>query len=89
MALWNRPPNPVGFKWVMTRVFFTIFEDDIVRCGNGGKLPTELEVVEESGGCFASVSVLSATSKLDAGKDAQQAVMQSLSGLGFVCLGDE
>ncbi len=80
--------NAGDIKWVLTRALPTIFKDDIVTCGNGGKLPTELEVVEESDSCFASVSVLNASSKMDAGRDAQQAVLETLVGLGFVCLED-
>lgn len=54
-------------------------------CGNNGKLPTESEVVGYDEGCYASVSVLSATSKMDAGKEAQQEVLKTLGSLGFVC----
>ncbi|KAJ3479955.1 hypothetical protein NLI96_g8702 [Meripilus lineatus] len=72
-------------KWVFTRTFPTIWRADMDICGNNGKLPTESEVVGYDEGCYASVSVLSATSKMDAGKEAQQEVLKTLGSLGFVC----
>ncbi len=72
-------------KWVFTRVFPPLLPVDVVTCGNKGKLPTE-DDVKGSGGCFASVSVISSLLKLDVGKDTQAKVLNGLGSLGFTCL---
>lgn len=53
-------------------------------CENGGRLPGDKETT--GSGCFASVSAIHATSKLDVGKGLQADVLERLSGLEFVCL---
>ncbi|EKM52614.1 uncharacterized protein PHACADRAFT_176642 [Phanerochaete carnosa HHB-10118-sp] len=71
-------------QWVLTRVFSVFFESpDVVTCKNGGRLPKEGDVV--AAGCLASVSVIDATTKLDASSGIQADVLQRLDGLGFVC----
>lgn len=72
-------------QWVLTRVLPAILgSPDVVTCNNGGVLPEETNVVAT--GCFASVSVIDATSKLDTGKSEQADVLTRLSNLGFVCV---
>ncbi|PSS30862.1 hypothetical protein PHLCEN_2v2589 [Hermanssonia centrifuga] len=71
-------------QWVFTRSLPSIFSNDVVVCDNGGKLPTEGDVI--AAGCFASVTVLDADTKLTVGKELQADVFARLSGLGFVCL---
>lgn len=71
-------------QWVLTRVFPVLLgHPDVVVCGNGGRLPLEGDV--NAAGCFASVSVIDATTKLDVGKDTQSDVLGRLGKLGFVC----
>ncbi len=74
----------LDIQWVFTRSLPSIFSNDVVACDNGGKLPTEGDVV--AAGCFASVTVLDADTKLTVGKELQADVLARLSGLGFVCL---
>ena len=73
-------------QWVLARTFPVLFgnPDDVVVCGNGGRLPQDYTVVRGAG-CFASVSVISATTKRDADKTLQADVLARLGGLGFVC----
>lgn len=75
-------------KFVLSRInsaFLT--KDDVVTCGNGGRLPTESEVVDTPG-CYASISVGHADSKGDADAEEQQAVLEKLGGL-LTCLPDD
>jgi hypothetical protein len=53
-------------------------------CGNGGHLPTESTVMKTSG-CWASVSVASANTKLDASASNQAIVLSKLGGI-LTCL---
>ncbi|TFK49920.1 sure-like protein [Heliocybe sulcata] len=72
------------FKFVLSRVYSVLgLPVDVTTCGSSS-LPTESSVVGTDG-CYASVSVFNADSKLDAGKSAQQAVLDSLSGI-LTCL---
>jgi len=53
----------------------------VETCGNGGRLPKEDDVAKSDTGCFPSVSVVDADSKLDETRDQEAAVLASLSGL--------
>lgn len=78
--------EPDDVKWVFARLFNAgILDQDINICGNGGKLPNGATVVETEDGCFASVVVLDALTKAQAGTDAQTAVYNNLKGLGWTC----
>ncbi|KAJ3557483.1 hypothetical protein NM688_g1447 [Phlebia brevispora] len=70
-------------QWVLTRVYPTLFFHDVVVCNNGGKLPEESSVIAT--GCFATVSIVDADTKLDADANAQGDVLERLVKLGFVC----
>ena len=53
-----------------------VTEDDVETCGSR-RLPKEDDVVNKAG-CYASISVGKADSKLDAGRDAQTVVLGKL-----------
>ena len=72
-------------QWVLTRAFPVLLgSPDVVTCSNGGRLPTEGDVVNS--GCYASVSVINATTKLDVSKSVQQDVLNRLVNLGLTCV---
>ena len=67
------------FKFVLSRINGAVplvTKDDVETCGSK-RLPKEEDVVKKSG-CFASISVGKADTKLDAGKDAQATVLAKL-----------
>ena len=71
------------FKFVLSRIhtaFPIVTPDDVTTCGNGGRLPTESSVVGTTG-CYASVSVGIADTKLDASKAQQRIVLKQLSSI--------
>lgn len=70
-------------QFVLTRVFPALLPIDVNTCNNGGKLPAEDTVV--NGGCFASVSVVSATTRLDASQASQADVLSRLPASFFAC----
>lgn len=71
-------------RWVLTRAFpLIVGNPDVTTCNNGGVLPQEGDVVQ--GGCYASVSVLDATSKLDVSSVDQADVLQRLVHLNWTC----
>ncbi|RAK96054.1 5'/3'-nucleotidase SurE [Aspergillus ibericus CBS 121593] len=75
------------FKFVLSRIFTAIpliSGDDVETCDNDKRLPTETKVVD-SDGCYASVSVGTASDKLDANSTIQGVVLEKLSGL-LTCL---
>ncbi|KAI0351658.1 sure-like protein [Trametes cingulata] len=76
-------PSAESFQWVFSRLVWNIFETDAETCGSD-HLPTESSVV--AAGCYASVSVISAQSKLDVNATLQQQVKDRLQGLPFTCL---
>ncbi|EMD35011.1 hypothetical protein CERSUDRAFT_96924 [Gelatoporia subvermispora B] len=55
-------PDASSFQWVFSRLIRNPFVTDVQTCGTT-HLPSEASVV--SAGCFASVTVISATTKLD------------------------
>ncbi|KAL9085038.1 MAG: hypothetical protein Q9165_007779 [Trypethelium subeluteriae] len=71
------------FQFVLSRINTATSSsgEDVTTCGNGGRLPTETTVVDTKSGCFASISVGLADSKLDANATEQQTVLSKLSGI--------
>ncbi|KAI0830107.1 sure-like protein [Trametes gibbosa] len=72
-----------AYEWVFSRLVWNIFETDTTTCGSE-HLPSESSVVGK--GCYASVTVLDAQSKLDANASMQALVKERLEGLPFTCL---
>ncbi|KZT05305.1 sure-like protein [Laetiporus sulphureus 93-53] len=72
------------YKWVFARNLYNIFATDVQTCGST-TLPTERSVVDTSG-CYASVSVISAETKMDVSSTVQAAVLERLSALPLSCL---
>lgn len=86
-------------EWILTRAFKARAGwsgEDVKVCNNGGRLPTEDSVLNvgipsaESlvqRRCLATVTVLDARTKTDAGKDVQNTMMDTLTegGLVFGC----
>lgn len=81
----ERCPDPAAYRWVLARNLWNPLTADVETCGRA-RLPTESGVVGREDGCYASVTVLSATTKTDVGKTTQAAVMASLEGLPLSCL---
>ena len=78
--------SPAAFKFVLSRIYAaTILTPlDVATCGST-RLPSESSVVKTSGGCYVSVSVGHANTKLDATAAQQGVVLRKLSGI-FSCL---
>ena len=76
-------PSAASYQWVFSRLVWSVFATDVHTCGSD-HLPTESSVVDA--GCYASVSVLDAQSKLDANATMQAQVMAHLETLSFSCL---
>ncbi|KAI0370904.1 sure-like protein [Pilatotrama ljubarskyi] len=76
-------PSAESYQWVFSRLVWNIFETDTKTC-NSDHLPTESSVV--AAGCYASVSVISAQTKLDVNATLQQEVKEQLEGLPLTCL---
>ncbi|EIN05783.1 acid phosphatase [Punctularia strigosozonata HHB-11173 SS5] len=68
------------FKFVFSRIFVNESQTDVEHCGSD-HLPDETTVVAASGGCFASVSVMNATTKGDVDATTQRFVLDKLDGL--------
>lgn len=91
----NYPPitsncsvTPETIKWVLARAYSPIIEwkgKDVSTCGNNGQLPLATDVLGKTSGCYATVTVLNASTKGDATSDVQADVLQRLAGLGFSC----
>ncbi|OBZ74914.1 Acid phosphatase [Grifola frondosa] len=75
--------DAASYQWVFSRLITNIFVEDVETCGSS-HLPNEASVVDS--GCYASVSVISAHSKLDVNATLQGAVKDRLEGLPFTCL---
>ncbi|EFQ36008.1 5'/3'-nucleotidase SurE [Colletotrichum graminicola] len=70
--------DPDQFKWVLSRINPNILPDvDVTTCGNNGKLPDDVTVVDTPG-CYISLSVGEATFKTTANKAQQQIVVDKL-----------
>ncbi|KAI0077635.1 survival protein sure-like phosphatase/nucleotidase [Panus rudis PR-1116 ss-1] len=76
--------SAANVQFVLSRALPSLLPVDIDICDNRGRLPTEDTVL--GAGCFASVSVLSTTLKLDANASKQSQVLTTLSKLPLVCL---
>ncbi|KAJ8472938.1 hypothetical protein ONZ51_g8188 [Trametes cubensis] len=76
-------PSAASYEWVFSRLVWNVFATDVHTCGSD-HLPTESTVVDA--GCYASLSVLDAQSKLDANATMQAQVMANLEALSFTCL---
>ncbi|KAK4548929.1 hypothetical protein LTR36_008702 [Oleoguttula mirabilis] len=75
--------STADFSFVLSRINDAIpilTPADVVTCNNGGRLPTETHVVDTAG-CYASISVGVATTKLDASDAAQMIVLAKLSSI--------
>ncbi|KAJ7737894.1 sure-like protein [Mycena maculata] len=68
-----------AFKFVLTRIYLDLFATDVETCGTD-RLPTESDVVAMPG-CFASVSVFDASSKLDSDAATQAIVLAKLQSI--------
>lgn len=71
------------FSFVLSRINTAIpilTPNDVTTCNNGGRLPTETDVVDTAG-CYAAISVGVATTKLDASASQQQTVLTKLSSI--------
>lgn len=77
-------PAQSDFKWVLSRNLDNIFATDVELCGST-TLPSESTVVGTSG-CYASVTVLDAETKLDVDSTLQAAILMRLSDLPLSCL---
>ena len=71
--------HPAAFTFVLTRAFSIPFTDSPHTCGRES-LPLEGDVLDNIGSCEVSISVLDAGTKLDKGREAQEAVMKRLQG---------
>ena len=76
-------PSADAYKFVFSRLVWDPLETDTETCGSD-HLPDESSVV--GGGCYASVSVLSASSKLDVNATTQAQVFARLQSLPLTCL---
>ena len=74
--------SDTDFKFVLSRIFTALpgAAPDVQTCGST-RLPTETTVVNSKEGCYASVSVGLATTKLDAGAVQQGVVLGKLKGM--------
>lgn len=67
----------------MSRITWNPFETDVKTCGSDS-LPSESSVIGTTG-CYSSVSVFNASTKLDVDAATQGVVLKKLEGL-FTCL---
>ncbi|KAI0695285.1 survival protein sure-like phosphatase/nucleotidase [Cerioporus squamosus] len=85
-AITDNCTSSESFKWVFSRLVWNLFETDYETCGSD-HLPRETEVVNHVAGCYASVSVISASNKLDVNSTLQGQVYNRLrSSLPLVCM---
>lgn len=78
--------NVQDFEFVLSRIFPAVplvTPDDVETCGSK-RLPIDIQVMATKG-CYVSVSVGVASTKLDASADAQNVVLEKLGGL-LTCL---
>ena len=78
--------SAADFKFVLSRINAALpgAAPDVQTCGST-RLPTETTVVSTKGGCYASVSVGVATTKVDASAAQQGVVLGKLKGM-LACL---
>lgn len=70
------------FKFVFSRIMTAsaMSGSDVRTCGDGGRLPTETAVLHTPG-CYASISVGNATTKLDVSAAQQRYVLNRLTSI--------
>ena len=74
---------PHDFSYVLSRINTAIpllTPRDVVTCNNGGRLPTETAVINTEG-CYVSISVGLADTKLDASAEVQAVVLKKLGSI--------
>ncbi|TBU31194.1 sure-like protein [Dichomitus squalens] len=76
-------PTSSSYKWVFSRLVWDPLQTDAATCGTQ-HLPSESSVVDA--GCYASVSVISSSSKLDVNATLQSQVFDRLQSLPVTCL---
>lgn len=72
--------KPSDFKFVLSRINIAVpfvTPDDVVTCGNDGRLPNENDVIDTNG-CYVSISVGDAGDKTTASVAAQRVVLKKL-----------
>ncbi|KAI1782922.1 sure-like protein [Ganoderma leucocontextum] len=79
-------PSASSYKWVFSRLVWDAFKTDVEMCGSS-HLPHESDVVDQ--GCYASISVISSSTKLDVSATLQGQVFDRLKSLPTTCLGDD
>lgn len=80
----DKCPSAASYKWVFSRLVWNAFATDVETCGSN-HLPHESDVVDQ--GCYASISVISASSKMDVNASLQGQVFGRLQSLPTTCLG--
>lgn len=70
------------FKFVFSRIMTATAASgpDVRTCGDGGRLPTESTVLDTPG-CYSSISLGNATTKLDVSAAQQRYVLNRLAGI--------
>nr|GAT50958.1 predicted protein [Mycena chlorophos] len=69
-----------AFTWVLTRIFWDPFVDDVETCGSD-HLPLESDVLGANGSCQISVSMFNPSDKLDASAAQQAVVLGKISSI--------
>ncbi|KAG8732264.1 hypothetical protein FRC10_001045 [Ceratobasidium sp. 414] len=64
------------FQFVLTRIYWSTHNTDVVTCNNGGRLPNEVSVFFQPGKCYVTVSVFDARDKTDVGIEQQASQTQ-------------
>lgn len=77
-------PAASDYRWVFSRIVSNILATDVYTCGST-TLPSESDVVGTTG-CYASVSVMDASTKLDVNASTQALVLERLNKLPLSCL---
>ncbi|KAG8707536.1 hypothetical protein FRC08_000432, partial [Ceratobasidium sp. 394] len=72
------------FQFVLTRIYRSSDNTDVVTCDNGGRLPDEKSVFSKPDTCYVTVSVFDARNKKDAGIEQQAVILEKLSSV-LVC----
>ena len=73
--------SPSNFQWVFTRLLKNSSAVDVATCGST-TLPDETTVVDA--GCFASITVMNASTKADVSADVQAMVLERLAPSGLL-----
>lgn len=71
-------PDASSYKFVLTRIQPNIIGNDVTTCGRS-RLPAESNAIKQ--GCIATVSVMSALTKLDVSAHTQGVVMARLKSI--------